>query len=54
MIKPEYNPADIPAQPPFDPHIMINPETGEEFYARTEEEHLAYAALGYVHEKEED
>ena len=53
MIKPEYNPADIPAQPPFDPHVMINPETGEKFYARTEEEHLAYAALGYVHEKED-
>jgi hypothetical protein len=49
MIREAVNPAEIPAQPPFDPHIMINPETGEEFIARTEQEHLDYAALGYVH-----
>jgi hypothetical protein len=50
MIRQEPNPAEIPEQPPFDVHVMINPDTGEEFYARTEEEHLRYAALGYVHE----
>jgi hypothetical protein len=43
----------LPPQPVFEAHIMINPETGEEFIARTEQEHLDYAALGYVH-KEED
>jgi len=43
----------LPPQPVFEAHIMINPETGEEFIARTEQEHLQYAALGYVH-KEED
>jgi hypothetical protein len=30
---------------------MINPETGKEFIARTEQEHLDYAALGYVHKE---
>ena len=50
MIRQEPNPAEIPEQPPFDVHVMINPDTGEEFYARTEEEHLRYAAMGYVHE----
>ena len=53
MIKEEYDPSQIPAQPPFDIHVMINPETGEEFYARTEQEHLDYAAMGYVHKREE-
>ena len=43
----------LPPQPVFEPHIMLDPITGEEFIARTEEEHLDYAALGYVH-KEED
>ena len=49
MIREAVDPASIPAQPAFDPHIMINPETGEEFIARTEQEHLDYAAQGYVH-----
>lgn len=53
MIREEVNPALVPAQPPFDIHVMVNPETGEEFYARTEAEHLRYAELGYVH-KDED
>jgi len=53
MIRQEPNPAEIPEQPPFDVHVMINPDTGEEFYARTEEEHLRYAAMGYVHEIED-
>ena len=43
----------LPPQPVFEPHIMLDPITGEEFIARTEQEHLDYAALGYVH-KEED
>ena len=48
----EYLPADqLPDREPFEPHKMVNPETGEEFIARTEQEHLEYAALGYVHEE---
>ena len=54
MLTPnDFNPLDIPAEVPFDPHVMVDPESGKEYYARTEEEHLAYAALGYYH-KEED
>jgi hypothetical protein len=52
MIRDTPNAADIPAQPPFDVHVMIDPATGEEFYARTEQEHLAYAARGFVHRPE--
>ena len=52
MISPEVDPTQIPAQPPFDVHVMINPETGEEFYARTEAEHLRYAEMGYVHKED--
>ena len=44
----------LPPQPVFEPHIMINPETGEEFIARSEQEHLDYAALGYIHKEEEE
>ena len=48
----EYLPPEqIPAQPPFEPHVMINPETGEERIARTEAEHLALADLGWTHEE---
>lgn len=54
IAKGEYLPPEqIPAMEPFEPHKMIDPQTGDEYYARTEEEHLAYAALGYVHESEE-
>ena len=49
MIREAVDPAEIPTEPAFDPHIMIDPETGKEYIARTEAEHLAYAALGYVH-----
>jgi hypothetical protein len=53
MIIPEiYNAEEIPAVKPFEPHYMVNPETGEKVIARTEEEHMAYAELGYVHEEE--
>ena len=45
----EFNPNDIPVEVPFDPHIMIDPQTGKEYYARTEAEHLAYTDLGYQH-----
>jgi len=40
----------LPAEPVFEPHIMCDPETGKEYIARTEQEHLEYAALGYIHE----
>jgi hypothetical protein len=40
----------LPEKTVFEPHIMVNPETGEEYIARTEEEHLKYAALGYYHD----
>lgn len=52
MIREEVDPSQVPAQPPFDIHVMVNPETGEEFYARTEAEHIRYAELGYVHKEE--
>jgi len=55
MIIPEiYNPAEIPEKKPFEPHYMINLATGEKFIARTEQEHMAYAAQGYVHEIEDE
>lgn len=41
--------AEIPAQPPYDVHVMVDPATGEEFYARTEQEHVEMAARGFVH-----
>ena len=51
--KTEYLPADqLPAVEPFEPHYMIDPATGTKYIARTEQEHLNYAALGYVHEDE--
>ena len=54
MIIPEiFDPAQIPEKKPFEPHYMIDPATGEKYIARTEQEHLDYAALGYIHEKEE-
>ena len=53
IAKGEYLPAEqISAMKPFEPHLMVNPETGDKYYARTMEEHLAYADLGYVHEQE--
>ena len=33
----------------FVPHLMKNPETGEEKIAQTEQEHLELASQGYVH-----
>lgn len=49
----EYLPAEqLPAVEPFEPHIMCDPATDIEYIARTEEEHMAYMALGYVHKEE--
>ena len=42
----------LPATPVFEAHIMIDPATGKEYIARSEEEHLNYAALGYVHKED--
>lgn len=51
----EYLPPEqLPAQEPFEPHYMIDPATGEEYIARSEAEHEAYAAMGYGHKIEED
>jgi len=36
----------------FEPHIMIDPETGEQVVAETEQQHLALAAQGWKHEDE--
>jgi len=52
MIRETIDPSTIPETVPFDPHIMIDPVTGTEYIARTEQEHLDYSALGYVHDKE--
>jgi hypothetical protein len=52
MIREPVDPSTIPEKVPFDPHIMIDPATGTEYIARTEEEHLEYAALGYYHKEE--
>lgn len=52
MIRREVNPADVPPRPPFEVHVMVNPETGEEVYARSEEEHIRYSNLGYVHKED--
>lgn len=55
MILPEiYNPEAIPEKKPFEPHYMIDVATGEKYIARTEAEHMTYAAMGYVHEMEEE
>jgi hypothetical protein len=49
----EYLPAaQLPAVEPFEPHIMIDPVSGTEYIARTEAEHLAYAAQGYYHKED--
>lgn len=42
----------LPAETVFEPHIMKDPVTGKEYIARTEQEHLDYAALGYVHDED--
>jgi hypothetical protein len=55
MVIPEiYDPSQIPEKKPFEPHYMIDLATGEKYIARTEQEHLDYAARGFVHEREDD
>ena len=50
----EYLPTEqLPQAPEFEPHVMIDPATGEERIARTEEEHLELSAQGWVHKKED-
>jgi hypothetical protein len=44
----------LPAETVFEPHIMIDPETGKEYIARTEQEHMEYAALGYYHKEHDE
>ena len=49
----EYLPAEqLPEQPVFQPHTMIDPESGEERIARTEQEHMALAAQGWAHKED--
>jgi len=55
LIMPEYvavEAGNLPEQPLFEAHRMINPETGDEVIARTEQEHIAYMEQGYVHPEE--
>jgi len=48
----EYLPANqLPAEPPFKPHEMYNPITGDKKIARTEDEHIALMNEGYIHEE---
>lgn len=55
MIIPEvYSPEELPEVEPFEPHYMIDLTTGIKYIARTEEEHMKYMELGYVHEEEND
>jgi hypothetical protein len=35
----------------FEPHVMYNPNTGESVVASNEQEHIALADTGYVHEQ---
>jgi hypothetical protein len=52
LFAPEMADASVglPAVTVFEPHIMIDPATGTEYIARTEQEHMDYAALGYYHD----
>lgn len=40
----------LPEKTVFEPHIMVDPETGEEYIARSEQEHMDYAARGFYHD----
>ena len=40
----------LPAETVFEPHIMTDPATGQEYIARNKAEHEQYAALGYYHD----
>jgi hypothetical protein len=36
----------------FEPHIMIDPVSGEQRTANTEQQHLELAALGWIHQED--
>lgn len=55
LIMPEYvatEASTFPPKPLFEAHTMVNPETGLEVIARTEQEHIAYMEQGYIHEED--
>ena len=52
IVLPEIVAETLPEVKPFEPHIMIDPATGTEYIARSEQEHLDYAALGYIHKED--
>lgn len=52
IIMPEMVNMSLPAVKPFEPHTMVDPATGTEYIARTEQEHLDYASMGYMHKGE--
>lgn len=47
--EPYLAPEQLPPTKFYEPHYMVNPDTDEVFIARTEQEHLQYQALGYIH-----
>jgi hypothetical protein len=50
------NPDTVPEEDDqyvFEPHIMVNPVTGEEVLATTQEQHIVLANEGYYHKKGE-
>lgn len=49
--EPYLPPEQLPTTKAFEPHYMIDPATGDKYIARTPQEHLDYAAMGYVHEE---
>ena len=56
IIMPEYvatEAANLPPKTAFEAHQMYNPVTGDKVIARTEQEHLDYAAQGYIHMEDE-
>jgi hypothetical protein len=47
--EPYQSAESLPEKDYFEPHVMVDPTTGEKYIARTVEEHNQYAALGYYH-----
>ena len=52
-MHPEVTDEDLKEGKDFEPHMMYDPETGEEYKAEQPEDHERMAKLGYVHEKPE-
>ena len=48
------NPVEEELKVNFEPHMMYDPETGEEYKAEKPEDHERMAKLGYVHEKPDE